>query len=195
MVIEDAGGNEARAFDGATRAAALRIDPDADLETMDFGLTLLRVGNRLQQDLEQQVHRPAGMTWAAFRVLFTIYSAEQITPMRLARLSSTSPASISSVLKTLDGYGMVERQVDETDRRVVLLSLSPRGEEAVAELFDRNNARVAEWVQVYSPEERAILVDLLLRMLHEPSPAPLTDRKPPIREASRGRARTKTEPQ
>lgn len=184
MTNETAIRSEARAFDEATRAAAVRIDPDADLETMDFGLTLMRVGNRLQQDLEQQVHRPAGMTWAAFRVLFTIYSAGQISPARLARLSSTSAASISSVLKTLDGYGMIERETDESDRRAVILSLTPRGEEAAAELFTRNNERVAEWVRIYSPKERAILVDLLLRMLHEPSPAPLTERKPPVRVRS-----------
>ena len=68
------------------------------------------------------------------------------------------------MLKTLDGYGMIVREADETDRRAVILSLSPRGAEATAELLTRNNERVAAWMLIYSPKERAVLVDLLLRM-------------------------------
>src|SRR6478735_9383804 len=118
---------DANAYNELTRAAAVGFDADADLAAMDFGLTIVRAGNRLQQDLEQQVHRPAGMTWAAFRVLFTIRSVESISPMKLAHLSNTSAASISSVLKTLDGYGMITRTADESDGRAVLLSLTPEG--------------------------------------------------------------------
>ena len=60
MTVEsaDSGSSDAAHYDELTRAAALGIDGDADLAAMDFGLTIVRAGNRLQQDLEQQVHRP-----------------------------------------------------------------------------------------------------------------------------------------
>lgn len=179
--------SDAALYDELTRAAALEFDPDADLAAMDFGLTIVRAGNRLQQDLEQQVHRPAGMTWAAFRVLFTIKAVGEISPMRLAHLSNTSAASTSSVLKTLDGYRMLRRVADEHDKRAVLLSLTEEGERAVAELFSRNNGRVAQWAQRYTDEERETLVRLLGRVLHEVSPPALTqeERREPIRKARR----------
>lgn len=179
--------NDAAHYDELTRAAALRLDEDADLAAMDFGLTIVRAGNRLQQDLEQQVHRPAGMTWAAFRVLFTIKSIGEISPMRLAHLSNTSAASISSVLKTLDGYGMISRTANENDGRAVLLSLTSSGEAAVAELFTRNNNRVSQWVTRYTEEERAELVRLLGRVLTESSPPELSaeERRAPIRTRKR----------
>lgn len=177
------GSGDAAFYDEMTRAAALQFDPEADLAAMDFGLSIVRAGNRLQQDLEQQVHRPAGMTWAAFRVLFTIKSAREISPMRLAHLSNTSAASISSVLKTLDAYKMIHRVADENDKRAVLLTLTEEGEKAVAELFTRNNQRVAQWAERYTDAERTELVRLLGRVLHEASPAALTaeERRPPIR--------------
>ncbi len=185
----DSRSHEAAHYDELTRAAALGIDSEADLAAMDFGLTIVRAGNRLQQDLEQQVHRPAGMTWAAFRVLFTIRSVGSISPMKLAHLSNTSAASISSVLKTLDGYGMITRTADETDGRAVLLSLTPEGERAVAELFTRNNTRVAQWAERYTAKERAQIVRLLQRVLHESAPPALSaeERREPIRQrAARG---------
>ena len=178
---------DANAYNELTRAAALGFDADADLAAMDFGLTIVRAGNRLQQDLEQQVHRPAGMTWAAFRVLFTIKSIGDVSPMRLAHLSNTSAASISSVLKTLDGYGMITRTADANDKRAVTLSLTPVGEAAVAELFTRNNNRTAQWAARYTEEERAELVRLLGRVLEQPSPVALTaeQRRDPIRHRVR----------
>jgi len=185
---------DANAYNELTRAAAVGFDADADLAAMDFGLTIVRAGNRLQQDLEQQVHRPAGMTWAAFRVLFTIKSVGDVSPMRLAHLSNTSAASISSVLKTLDGYGMITRTADANDKRAVTLSLTPVGETAVAELFTRNNNRVAQWAERYTEQERAELVRLLSRVLDEASPPALSvqERREPIRNRSRG-ARRKSE--
>ncbi len=187
----DRGSHDAERYEEMTRAAALGFDPDADLAAMDFGLAIVRAGNRLQQDLEQQVHRPAGMTWAAFRVLFTIKSVGEISPMRLAHLSNTSAASISSVLKTLDGYGLIARTADENDGRAVLLSLTPAGDAAVAELFTRNNNRVAQWATRYTDEERAELVRLLGRVLHESSPPALTaeERREPIRVRKRASRR------
>jgi len=182
---------DAAEYEELTRLAALGLQEGADLAAMDFGLTIVRAGNRLQQDLEQQVHRPAGMTWAAFRVLFTIKSVGAVSPMRLSHLSNTSAASISSVLKTLDGYEMIQRTADEHDGRAVLISLTPAGEAAVAELFTRNNDRVAQWATRYTEEERAELVRLLSRVLHEASPPALSahERREPIR-AREARARS-----
>lgn len=179
--------SDAHAYNELTRAAAVGFDADADLAAMDFGLTIVRAGNRLQQDLEQQVHRPAGMTWAAFRVLFTIKSVGDVSPMRLAHLSNTSAASISSVLKTLDGYGMITRTADVNDKRAITLSLTPIGEAAVAELFTRNNSRVAQWAERYTDAERTELVRLLSRVLDQPSPPELSaqERRKPIRNRSR----------
>lgn len=151
-----------------------QTDPDGSESALEMGLTIVRAGNRLQNDLDTYVNRPAGATWATFRVLFTIRSLGEITPKRLARLSNTSAASVTSVLKTLDKHGLIVRKRDPNDGRSVTLALSEAGEVAAAELFRRNHARMEMWAAEFSEEERALLVKLLDRILHDPHP-PRTD--------------------
>lgn len=177
----------ADSFDELTRRASLEMQPGADLDAMEFGLTLVRAGNRLQQDLETNVHRPAGMTWAAFRVLFVIRSAGKTSPREVARLSSISAASASSVLNTLERYKMIIRTRDESDGRGISITLTEAGERAVQELFIRNNDRAAQWASIFSKEEQVVLNSLLGRVLEFRPPPPkqeMVDR-PPIRLAVR----------
>jgi len=151
--------------------AVSELDPAADLSAMALGFNLFRVANRIQQDLETGVHRPSGITWAAFRILFTIRYANQITPLELARLSHVSQASISSVLKTLERYGLVARNRSPSDGRVTIVTLTTAGEAAVAELFRRNNARERDWAAALSVAERETLTALLRKILAFHPPA------------------------
>lgn len=174
-------------FDELTHQAGTAMQPDVDLRVMDVGLTLLRAASRIQQDLETRVHRPAGMTWAAFRVLFVIRTVGPTSPREIAHLSSISAASASSVLNTLDRYGMITRQRDARDGRGLLIALTPAGMKATAELFVRNNNRVAEWLTSFSDEERHTLLQLLHRLLevHTPPSDAAEARLKPVRTARR----------
>jgi len=145
-------------------------DPEGSASALELGLTIVRAGNRLQNDLDTYVNRPAGATWATFRVLFTIQAMGSVTPKRLARLSNTSAASVTSVLKTLDKHGLIVREPDPKDGRSVSLALSPAGEAAASELFRRNHARMEAWAADFSEEERALLVRMLGRILYGPRP-------------------------
>lgn len=174
-------------FHELTRQASSQMQGDANLTTMELGLTIIRAGNRLQQDLEMNVHRPAGMTWAAFRVLFVIRSVGRTSPRDLARLSSISTASASSVLNTLERYGMITRTRDASDGRGVTVSLTDEGERAVRELFVRNNNRTGQWVAIFSDEEKRTLTALLHRLLdmHAPQRDANALSLEPIRHRSR----------
>jgi uncharacterized protein (TIGR00369 family) len=162
---------EAAAVEELVAAAVAELDPAADLSAMAVGFNLFRVANRIQQDLETGVHRPSGITWAAFRILFTIRYTEQITPLELARLSHVSQASISSVLNTLERYGLVARSRSPSDGRVTIVTLTTAGEVAVGELFRRNNARERDWAAALSVAERDTLTNLLRKILSFHPPA------------------------
>src|SRR5689334_3059407 len=79
-------------LDRRVREAVLEFAPDADLESMVMVLDIFRVANRIQQDVETTVHRPSGLTWAAFRILFTIRHGGPIAPGELAKLFSVAKA-------------------------------------------------------------------------------------------------------
>jgi DNA-binding MarR family transcriptional regulator len=152
-------------FRNLTQKALAEVAPESDSTAMDLGLTLIRVGNMLQNDLDVNVNRPAGVSWAAFRVLFVLRATGPVTPKRLAKLSNTTPASISSVLSTLTQEGLVTRSSAPHDGRSLIISLSKEGNARVAPLIEANNRRMTGWAELLSAEERALLVPLLFRLL------------------------------
>jgi DNA-binding MarR family transcriptional regulator len=113
------------------------------------------------------VHRPAGVTWAGFRVMFAVRAYGQLMPKQLSELTSVSPASISSVLKTLEGAGMLTRtRGTSRDRRVVFVQLTLRGRRTVERLWREQHARERAWAQSLTPEDREALAVLARRVYH-----------------------------
>lgn len=162
---------DAATFDALAEEVVSQLPDYSDVEAMFVSFGLVRAANRIQQDLETNVHRPAGLTWAAFRVLFSVVAVGPTTPAHLAHLSSVSAASISSVLNTLERNGLIARDPSAQDGRSVIVRLTPAGRSAVNELLVRNNAREVAWVEVLTAAERRTLARLLHKLLvHHPAP-------------------------
>ena len=164
----------AQDFEALSRAAVKEFAPASDLEAMGVVINLLRVANRLQQDFETTVHRPAGLSFAAFRVMFTIRAVGPLNPLQLARLSSVSAASISSVLNTLERYGMVVRKKGAAaDGRMVVVALTPEGDAVLTTLWERNHEREVAWAGALTARERQTMTRLLRKMIafHPPAAA------------------------
>jgi DNA-binding MarR family transcriptional regulator len=135
--------------------------PGADLDAMAVLYNLLRTAARVVHDLETNVHRPFGHTWASFRVLFNVWVAGPISPRELARLSSVSRASISSVLNTLEERGLILRSPNPADRRGVEVELTEQGRLHMVEYWSRHNEREREWAAALGPSQRRALIDAL----------------------------------
>lgn len=159
-------------YEALARQASREMVPDVNLAAMEMIFNLIRVTNRVQRDLEVNVHRPAGLTLSAFRVLVTIRFVGKITPAEVARQSSISPPSASSVLNTLERYGLIRRTPAAADGRSVIVELTDEGESVIAELFRRNNLREVDWLGALAEPERRNLVELLRKVLHHRPPAP-----------------------
>ena len=75
----------------------------------------------------------------------------------------------------LEGLGLVERRADPTDRRVVRLALTERGEAALSELHRQRDERITTAMERLSPEDRrAVLtgLELLERAAQDVAPPP-----------------------
>jgi DNA-binding MarR family transcriptional regulator len=85
---------------------------------------------------------PGTIGFVHYRLLAELRSQGRLTPSSLAAAADLSPATVTGMLDALVEAGLVERQRDETDRRVVWAVLTPAGRRA----FDRQRARfVANW--------------------------------------------------
>jgi DNA-binding MarR family transcriptional regulator len=171
------------AYEALAREASIGMVPGVNPAAMELSFNLIRAANRLQRDLEISVHRPAGMTLAAFRLLVTIRIVGKITPNEIARQASISPPTATSVLKTLQRYGLVKRSPAVDDGRSIIIELTEEGEEVIAELFRRNNEREVAWLGALTERERRTLVRLLRKVLrHHPGErGPGLASAPPVR--------------
>ena len=135
--------------------------PETDPRAMQLVLLLYRITNAVVYDLESTVHRPAGWSWSAFRLTFTLWVSGPLESHQAARLSGMSRAAVSSLTNTLAGSGVLERSPDPRDGRGVLLSLTDRGREVLETTFRAHNQREAEWAALLTRDE----VDTLNRVL------------------------------
>lgn len=160
-------------YERMASAAAPALYPGVDFGSMTLSFNMIRMANRLIKDLEVSVHRRNGMSFASYRVLFAVSAAERITPNELARLSSVSTASMSSMLNTLERSGLIVRDSDPEDGRRSIISLTLVGRRTLEEAMPLNNIREQEWARGLSIGEQTLLLELLRKwLLFRPPVAP-----------------------
>lgn len=145
--------------------AGREIEPSLDPEAMAMMFNLIRASSRVMKDLESHVLAESGMSFAAFRVMFSLRAVERAAANELARLAGVSTASMSSLLSTLTKNGLIERSEDQDDRRRTIVTLSSAGNELLERLFRVNHSRERAWASTFSPEEAAVFNMLLRRLI------------------------------
>ncbi len=75
----------------------------------------------------------------------------------LAEREQVRPPSITRVAASLEGLGLVERVVDPSDRRQVIVSLTDRGRDLLAQMRSRRTAWLSRRLAELDPAERQIL--------------------------------------
>ena len=135
--------------------------PGIDRDAMALVMLLHRVANSVVYDLESTIHRPAGWSWSAFRLLFTLWVEGPREASSAAELTGMSRAAVSSLAKTLGAAGLIERSADPTDGRTVVLALSPQGADRLETTFLHHNGRESRWAELLEPDELSTLNTLL----------------------------------
>jgi len=120
-------------------------DLTLDFEAMAVVSNLFRAANAVRNHLERTVLAPADLTWTAFVVMWVVWIWDRVETRTIAAEGGFSKATLSGVLTTLEGRGLVERTRSETDGRLVDVTLTPAGTKLMRSLFPKFNA-----------EERAI---------------------------------------
>lgn len=77
----------------------------------------------------------------------------------LAEAQQISRPAVSQAVELLVQEGYISRQQSRTDRRCVKLQLTPRGNDILTNIFDRNSQWMVEKLEALSPEQLNRLVD------------------------------------
>lgn len=139
--------------------------PGSDPSANSLLLFLNRASADVTAELETEVHKPLGLSWSGYRLLFVLWIAGDLEPARIADLTHTSRASVTNLSTSFVEQGLIDRRPSQTDKRSVLLSLTEEGERQVKSAYLAQDARQKELLSVLNEEEQAILRLLLAKMV------------------------------
>jgi MarR family 2-MHQ and catechol resistance regulon transcriptional repressor len=105
----------------------------------------------------QQCGTMAGLTTSQFGVLESLYHLGPMCPGEISTKLLKSGGNITLVIDNLEKQGLVQRERDTEDRRMIIVSLTPAGRELIAKIFPAHAAAVAEEFAGLTPEEQETL--------------------------------------
>lgn len=105
-----------------------------------------------------------GMLQVLIGILAIVSNDKGINQGAVGRMLGIKRANMVSLINELVDAGLLEREVDPTDRRAFLLNLSSAGRATLAECLARIEAHEKKMLAGFTDAERATLLDLLGRI-------------------------------
>jgi MarR family transcriptional regulator, organic hydroperoxide resistance regulator len=110
-------------------------------------------------------NRPVeGLTLPQYHLLEALQHDDDLTVGALAEAAGVAPPTATRMLDCLERDGHVTRRHSETDRRAVLVSLTPSGRVAVQAAHEHVSAWRRGIFEALEPEEREQAARLLARL-------------------------------
>ena len=156
------------------------LRPDA----CDAFLNLLRTGDDVFA-AESRFLTAHGVSQGRFTVLMLLNcrDGEPLNPAELADEAGVTRATMTGLLDTLAKDGLIHREADPSDRRGVLVHLTPTGRTFVAGLLPEYFSAVSHIMQPLAPAEQRQLVALLQKLQDGLAPARAARTREPLATA------------
>ncbi|MER6127787.1 MarR family transcriptional regulator [Streptomyces sp. NPDC001795] len=126
---------------------------------------IYRAASAVRQHLENSVLRESDLTWTAFVVLWVVWVWGESETRHVAEEAGISKGTLTGVARTLESRGLVKRADHPTDGRLVLLSLTGKGEELMQRVFPAFNEEEAFVTGQLSDAECRGLAESLRRVV------------------------------
>lgn len=126
---------------------------------------LLRRAHQRASSIFLTVLADAQLTPTQFFAMARLHETGKLSQNRLGRKAAMDPATIQGVIRRLQERGFIERLPDPNDRRRMVLSLSPLGQQTVSALLSDAKRIGGEILAPLGPEERETFVSLLKKLV------------------------------
>lgn len=136
---------------------------DQEILALDTLIKLSRASDTLMARLSQR-GTMANLTTSQFGVLETLYHLGSMSPGELSAKLLKSGGNITLVIDNLEKQGLIHRERDTEDRRMIIVSLTPAGQALISQIFPAHAAAVAEELSCLTPEEQETLGTLCRKL-------------------------------
>ena len=150
--------------------------PDLDPTAAHAFLHLLRAGDDAIHSCETYM-TANGLTQGRFVVLMQLLkkmedSPQSRTPAELANMSGVTRATMTGLIDTLERDGLVKREPDPVDRRMMSVRLTGQGHRVLHRVLPGHFRNMARIMSPLSDRERKTLVRLLTKVMQQVDPQP-----------------------
>ncbi len=106
----------------------------------------------------------AGLTISQFGVLEALLHKGPLCQRDIAAKILKSSGNITMVIDNLEKQGLVKRERTSLDRRYLTVSLTPRGEALILDVFVRVEAAIVAEMGMLAPDEQTVLGELCKKL-------------------------------
>ena len=147
---------------------AAKLFPDLDPSACEVFLHLLQAGDEAFRVVDSHLaehHISQGRFMVLMQLLNkTTHCPLSRTPAELADLSHVTRATMTGLIDTLERDGLVNREPDPTDRRMMSVTLTSKGRALMQQILPQHFQRMAALMKPLNEAERKTLVDLLVKI-------------------------------
>jgi DNA-binding MarR family transcriptional regulator len=121
---------------------------------------LVQALGRLRRAIRQRTRHEWGsspLPEAQLELLRLVKAQPGLRPREAAEALGVLPNTISTLLRSLEGLGLLERQRDGDDARGVRMHLTPAARARIASWQDQRHAVVAAALDALGPDDRAAI--------------------------------------
>lgn len=136
------------------------LDSDLNLKTL---IALSRCYNSVHKR-ETKTIKETGVTVSQFAVLELLYHKGDMRVCEITEKVLSTSGNMTVVIENLVKDGFVERNIDPTDRRVNLISLTEKGKKLIADNFLKHTDNIDNIFNVLSDAEKDNLIKLLKKL-------------------------------
>ena len=132
-----------------------------DLAAMAATSNLFRAATAVRNHLERTVLSREDLSWTAFVVLWVTWIWEPIETRQIADEGGFSKATLTGVLGTLEGRGLLKRTKSKQDGRLVIVQLTASGRKLMDRLFPEFNREEKYVVETLTASAKKEVADHL----------------------------------
>ena len=143
--------------------------PELDPASADAFLHLLRAADELFSARELSLGK-FNLSCGRFSVMMQLFDKETDTPIartpaELATVAGVTRATMTGLVDTLERDGLVKREPDPKDRRMMSVNLTRKGHQLITQVLPNHFRLMGEVMSPLSEAERKTLVRLLAKIL------------------------------
>jgi len=140
-------------------------DVEVDFAALSMVSNVYRAASAIRRHMEQSVLAPERLSWTAFVTLWVLWIWGEMEARHLAAEANVTKGTLTGVLDTLEGRGLVARRRHDDDRRLVSIALTAEGEQVISRVYPVFNAQESTLAALLTPEQREHVAGGLRRIV------------------------------